>query len=467
MNKDEVIPIDSRIEEFKDYLFEHPRAIFSAGFGEGKSYFLSNFQKCTGDVFEFITLYPVNYQVASNQDIFKLIKRDILFQLFAKGILTASHPIAKSVAMSFFLAHPRNIIKQFTEWLLELDYPSELSSTVMKRSIQCFRLMKNQFDTYCKEHTIPEGETMAEVLYDCLEKDGIYECDAITQMIQKGIENWKNEYPQKRIVLLVEDLDRIDPAHIFRILNILSAHIDYGYKFLCPVPKIEIVGNKFGFDNVVCVVDHRNLQNIYHHFYGQRTSWNGYIEKFSSNGFFEYSLSDLKYNHFVRLISKGCGLSEEVVRLLVSKEILVNETLRSLNSCLHNVNAQIKEIKPFEGNKRIYWFSKNLLQLCVILQRLGKSKTEMCDTIFSKMQEHEPLIKYILSFYYTKYSDDEYSIYLGEKSDGYDVRYNIHPSDTKGDFTYSRTLYSGNNYYNRKETFKSLIMLMLSYIKVG
>ena len=63
----------------------------------------------------------------------------------------------------------------------------------------------------------------------------------------------------KKVVLIVEDLDRIDPAHLFRILNIFSAHIDYCYKNAV-IPDRSIVGNKFGFDNIVLVCDFSNIK---------------------------------------------------------------------------------------------------------------------------------------------------------------------------------------------------------------
>lgn len=40
-------------------------------------------------------------------------------------------------------------------------------------------------------------------------------------------------------VLIIEDLDRIDPAHLFRIMNVLSSQVDNPY--YSEVPN----GNKF------------------------------------------------------------------------------------------------------------------------------------------------------------------------------------------------------------------------------
>lgn len=43
MDTDKMIPIDSQLENFKQYLDNNRRCILSSRFGNGKSYFLSNF----------------------------------------------------------------------------------------------------------------------------------------------------------------------------------------------------------------------------------------------------------------------------------------------------------------------------------------------------------------------------------------------------------------------------------------
>ena len=62
----------------------------------------------------------------------------------------------------------------------------------------------------------------------------ISECDAFTYLIQKSLEQM-----MAMSVLIIEDLDRIDPAHLFRIMNVLSSQIDNPY--YSHVPH----GNKF------------------------------------------------------------------------------------------------------------------------------------------------------------------------------------------------------------------------------
>ena len=87
----ESISIENKLEAFKKHLDINERTIFSAKFGDGKTYFLNEFKKKYSDEnkesadekekYYFITLYPVSYSVAENQDIFEYIKRDILLQL--------------------------------------------------------------------------------------------------------------------------------------------------------------------------------------------------------------------------------------------------------------------------------------------------------------------------------------------------------------------------------------------------
>lgn len=87
MKEEFVIPVDDTIEEFMKHLWAHPRTILSAKYGDGKSYFLKKLEEHndTKGCFVFLTLYPVNYQVVENKDIFDLIKYDLIFQFIAKG----------------------------------------------------------------------------------------------------------------------------------------------------------------------------------------------------------------------------------------------------------------------------------------------------------------------------------------------------------------------------------------------
>lgn len=62
----------------------------------------------------------------------------------------------------------------------------------------------------------------------------ISDCDSFTYLIQKSL-----KLMSAKSVLIIEDLDRIDPAHLFRIMNVLSSQVDNPY--YSEVPN----GNKF------------------------------------------------------------------------------------------------------------------------------------------------------------------------------------------------------------------------------
>jgi hypothetical protein len=72
-------------------------------------------------------------------------------------------------------------------------------------------------------------------------------------------------------VLVIDDLDRLDPEHIFRLFNVFSAHYDK-----------QTEENKFGFDKVILVCDIDNIRQIYKHRHGSYVEFSGYIDKFYS-----------------------------------------------------------------------------------------------------------------------------------------------------------------------------------------
>lgn len=51
----------------------------------------------------FLTIYPVNYQVASNEDIFSLIKRDVIYQLLWNEMIGEDVAISNDIILWFFL----------------------------------------------------------------------------------------------------------------------------------------------------------------------------------------------------------------------------------------------------------------------------------------------------------------------------------------------------------------------------
>lgn len=107
MNNDDIIPVDDAIERFQNHLLSHDRVILSAKFGDGKSFFLNEFKKKCEDSkdspFKFITLYPVNYQVLENKDIFEIIKHDVLLQMLMLRMIDVNYEITNEMALAFYL----------------------------------------------------------------------------------------------------------------------------------------------------------------------------------------------------------------------------------------------------------------------------------------------------------------------------------------------------------------------------
>lgn len=83
------IDISGNLKKFAQYLEKTDRIILSAKFGDGKTYLLNELRRdeAMQDKYEFFTIYPVNYSVAKNEDVFEYIKRDIIVQLHERKLL--------------------------------------------------------------------------------------------------------------------------------------------------------------------------------------------------------------------------------------------------------------------------------------------------------------------------------------------------------------------------------------------
>jgi hypothetical protein len=249
------------------------RIIFSGGFGTGKTYFLDRFFKDHPN-YDAIHIYPVNYSVASNEDIFELIKYDIFFNLLEKGLDFEKVEIDKGTFLPFFLNNHATEIIPFL-----LGVIPKVGASLKDIANGLIELNK-KFEKEFKEANLTEQDKIISYLSGFKDKKGINEEDLYTQLICKLVSKLKAD--EKEIVLIVDDLDRIDPEHIFRIMNILSAHVGLNK---------EIDGNKFDFDKIILVCDIENIRKIFTNRYGADVDFSGYIDKFYSRSIFHYDLS--------------------------------------------------------------------------------------------------------------------------------------------------------------------------------
>lgn len=294
--------LKSKLFDFKNHLEHADRMILSAKFGDGKSFFL---QKIREDVetfkeYEFITLYPVNYVVAPNEDIFEYIKRDILVQLVRLGLLNKID-LNKLITSVFSFES----FKEVLSFLISCVPGGAFYNKLLDNAFDISKKYNDERATYDKYFGSFEGQ-----------KGGLYEEDAYTKIIiealnllKNGFVDDKNGLVQKKPVLIIEDLDRLDPAHLFRILNVISAHID-------DAMKPDKVGNKFGFSNIVIVMDYDTTRYIFEHFYGRSASYESYMSKFIAEEPFRYSITDLALPKLKEKIANDVGIYKDFLNAL-------------------------------------------------------------------------------------------------------------------------------------------------------
>ena len=393
-----IIPIGNRITAFTNHLYSHPRTILSARYGDGKSFFLSKFIKEKKSRFVSIVLHPVNYQVMENKDIFELIKRDILFQILKEGIIENDYVLTDSQMLALYLQNNvLSVAEMIVPYLSAIGCDEVVTKSVLSSfaGLQLFQKLKEKFKEFKRDNSLDEALTS---FVDKTETSLIYENDIISKIISANIELYKKKHPRKKIVLIIEDLDRMDPAHLFRIMNIFSAHIDYSYKYFVQ-PGKDMVGNKFGFDNVVFVLDYQNTKKIFHHFYGENTNFKGYIDKFCSNGYFEYSLKEETENYIYKRISDEVGFREDLVRSLIPLSTFENLSLRNIVSAIRGTKKQICTEPILNDRGREVKLHLGLLQTLIIMRRIGiENKTIISDFAAHLEKQNEELMSFFCSY---------------------------------------------------------------------
>lgn len=269
------ICIKNESQRFLQFLQEenNNNIIFSGIYGIGKSYFINDFfNNQHSKEYIPIILTPVNYSVANNEDIFEYIKADILLQLLEKVPCDFNNiQITSSVATYFYIKNNLDIlIGNILSTAEKVCFNTDILHQLLK--------LRQNIKKFQKESSISEDAEVKSFMIELSQKQGsIYESNIITQIIQNLISNAKEE-SNKEAVLVIDDLDRIDPEHIFRILNILSAHDDF-----CRTHE-----HKFKFDKTILVCDIENIRKIFHAKYGMDVDFTGYIDKFYSKEIFHF-----------------------------------------------------------------------------------------------------------------------------------------------------------------------------------
>jgi KAP family P-loop domain len=275
----DLIDVSDPVVDFQEHLSNpsNPRILFSAPFGQGKTTFLDVFFTVKEDEYDVFKVFPVNYSVANNEDIFRYIKTDILFQLLERDIEWDKTEINQSQAISEYLfLNPKTVTVNFFKMLLSLDKRTQSIGNILNG----LESILNDINTYKQEQENDDQQSALLYVKELYEKEGsLFEDNFYTQLIRQLLERLKEtSHNVKENVLIIEDLDRMDPDHIFRILNVISAHYDTYHN-----TTYAETSNKFGFDKIIVVCDQQNIKSIFHHKYGLETDFNGYFNKYFSS----------------------------------------------------------------------------------------------------------------------------------------------------------------------------------------
>lgn len=348
--------IDHPIQRFTHHLSVpfNDRIIFSGPFGTGKTYFLEKYFK-NKPFYNVIHLYPVNYSVASNEDIFELIKYDILFELLGKNVDFENIEISHlEFFKQFAFKNAHHILAPF------LNFLPEIGKSVHTVYEKLQALGEKYFVEYEGANTDDKKAVIDYLGSFTKTKGSIFEEDFYTQLICQLVEQLKIEIEQSKkceTVLIIDDLDRIDPEHIFRILNVLSAHMDV---------KGES-GNKFNFDKIILVFDQQNVHKIFQNRYGSDVDFSGYIDKFYSYQIFEFenlsslansirncllSIQSTDQNKYLDFKTTGTNVSYFVTYVLTALILAKRLTIRRLLKVME---------KPFFRKEYTIHFTSNHL----------------------------------------------------------------------------------------------------------
>ncbi|WP_435263887.1 P-loop NTPase fold protein [Tenacibaculum sp. nBUS_03] len=314
------IPINRELSRFKNHIQpkDNNKIILSGIFGIGKTTFIKEFFNKNSEFYTPFFINPVNYSIAQNEDILKLIKYDIIFEILKNGNVEYEfEKFSLSETNQFYIY--KNYISLLRSIVKHFGKIGKSVSEILK-DIQELKKDMIQFNS---EYNKDEKAELLKFLEDISNESGsIYEEDTITQIISNIIS--KIETPP---VLVIDDFDRLDPEHIFRLLNIFSCHLSTDYAF-----------NKFGFHKIILVCDISNIEAIFSHKYGKKTDFVGYLDKFYSNEIF-YLDTKIGFKQYIKrhIINFNNKLFNPATKELI---ITILQDLTELN--LFNVR-QLKE----------------------------------------------------------------------------------------------------------------------------
>ena len=354
----EIIDITNKLRDFEEHLNLNRQTIVSAKFGDGKTYFLNQYIESHKDDTFFIVLHPVNYVVSSNEDIFEYIKRDILCSLVHRTEFKETNwvDIFKGIWKSDSILESIETIAEYVPYGKIATIPFRFLEKVNNEySVNKF------FDRFTeKPGSLFEMDQFSVAIQHTIHK------------IQEGTIQEDGKKNGKKCVLIIEDLDRIDPEHLFRILNVLGAHVDEDKNT-----------NKFGFDNIVAVLDYDTTEHIFHHFYGAQANYKGYMSKFMSSYPFRYSITEVAHEQLREYLKNECHveLLDEFPKDINGRsllETLNNLSVREIVQILDGIDMQIDPTDVELPNGFCTYSNDYITRFFSVLVRIGYKVSQEC-----------------------------------------------------------------------------------------
>lgn len=321
------IAINKPFESFDIHLNQEDnhRTIFSGAYGTGKTYFLEKYFEKKKDQYYSVRISPVKYVTSSNEDVFEFIKADILLRLFQDGKIQ----FKEDLKLDNFSALSWALMKS-PDRLITALYSIAAHANILDESVifgfEMVKIIKTKIESITSKFKEKveiewnrdnnELEKFVRKIFD--NPGSPFENNIVTQFINECLSNIQLE---QKIALIIDDMDRLDPDHIFRILNILSVHNNsIGER------------NNYNFDKIILVCDINNIKKIYEYRYGEQVDFAGYMDKFYSIDYYSFSnldavrlfLEKLEYRQF----GNEFELTLKHILLLFAK--LSKLTIRSL-----------------------------------------------------------------------------------------------------------------------------------------
>ncbi|MGN6417588.1 MAG: P-loop NTPase fold protein [Pseudobacter sp.] len=390
-------------KEFSEHLENksNERIFFSGRYGIGKTQFLKDFfkQESIEAKYDVYHLFPIDYSITANEDIIRYLKYDIINELLLKN------ENVDEERLGFLKTVPKFILNNLHKVTASIIHMIPKIGKDVVESFERIDKLKEEFLKFHDDENVTETDKMIMYLEKLeAEEGGIYENDLITKIITSFISSTK-----KQTVLILDDLDRIDPEHVFRILNVFASHFDKSG-----------TGNKFGFNKIILVCDNKNMRSIYQHKYGIDADYSGYIDKFYSNEVYHFdninaiqkSLNkifnsiDFRYSNeqellTIRKVFFGDNFLNNIITMLLNRSYInlrsivklysksVNYHYNELNILRYNssiaswkipITAQYKILRDIAGD---YTNLKKILLSCLNYGEVIKDYDEhFCDALF-------------------------------------------------------------------------------------